>query len=104
MALDFEQLRDMRAANPAGIGRALAERRRRDVIAGDGRLFIVAADHPAPIGVGGSSIVDPRGVTVATLGADAGVAVAWLDPEEIAAAREQNPALRLRKYTVRASD
>lgn len=47
MALDFEQLRDMRAANPAGIGRALAERRRRDVIAGDGRLFIVAADHPA---------------------------------------------------------
>ncbi|MBO1805143.1 class I fructose-bisphosphate aldolase [Leucobacter ruminantium] len=47
MALDFERLRETRAANPAAIGRALAERRRRDVIAGDGRLFIVAADHPA---------------------------------------------------------
>ena len=47
MALDFERLRELRAADPAGIGRALAERRRRDVIRGDGRLFIVAADHPA---------------------------------------------------------
>lgn len=47
MALDFQALRDLRAGNPAAIGRALAERRRRDVIAGDGRLFIVAADHPA---------------------------------------------------------
>ncbi|QBE50279.1 deoxyribose-phosphate aldolase [Leucobacter triazinivorans] len=37
----------MRAADPAGIGRALAERKRREVIRGDGRLFIVAADHPA---------------------------------------------------------
>ena len=47
MTLDFQALREMRAADPAGIGRALAERRRRDVIRGDGRLFIVAADHPA---------------------------------------------------------
>ncbi|WP_449282149.1 class I fructose-bisphosphate aldolase [Leucobacter sp.] len=47
MALDFERLRELRAADPAGVGRALAERRRREVIRGDGRLFIVAADHPA---------------------------------------------------------
>lgn len=47
MALDFERLRELRAADPAGIGRALAERRRRSVVRGDGRLFIVAADHPA---------------------------------------------------------
>ncbi len=47
MALDFERLRELRAADPAGVGRALAERTRRDVIQGDGRLFIVAADHPA---------------------------------------------------------
>jgi DhnA family fructose-bisphosphate aldolase class Ia len=47
MALDFERLRELRAADPAGGGRALAARRRRDVIRGDGRLFIVAADHPA---------------------------------------------------------
>ncbi|WP_125106132.1 carbon-nitrogen hydrolase family protein [Gulosibacter massiliensis] len=66
--------------------------------------YVVAADHPAPTGVGGSSVVDPRGVTIATLGTDTGVAMAWLDPAEVAAARDQNPALRLRKYTVRASD
>ncbi|WP_346728780.1 class I fructose-bisphosphate aldolase [Leucobacter manosquensis] len=55
MALDFDRLRQLRAADPSGITRALAERRRRDVIAGDGRLFIVAADHPArgAIAVGG---------------------------------------------------
>ncbi|RGE20785.1 deoxyribose-phosphate aldolase [Leucobacter sp. wl10] len=37
----------MRAADPAAVGRALAGRKRREVIRGDGRLFIVAADHPA---------------------------------------------------------
>lgn len=47
MALDFQGLRGLRAADPAAIGRALSERKRREVIRGDGRLFIVAADHPA---------------------------------------------------------
>lgn len=47
MVLNFEMLRETRAADPASIGRALAERKRREVIRGDGRLFIVAADHPA---------------------------------------------------------
>jgi DhnA family fructose-bisphosphate aldolase class Ia len=46
-AADFEQLRDLRATRPSAIGDALAGRRRRDVLHGDGRLFIVAADHPA---------------------------------------------------------
>ncbi len=44
---DFARLRDVRATRPAAIGEALANRRRRDVLRGDGRLFIVAADHPA---------------------------------------------------------
>lgn len=44
---DFERLREIRAADPAAVGRALAGRKRREVIRGDGRLFIVAADHPA---------------------------------------------------------
>lgn len=47
MALDFERLRRLRAVDPAAIGRALSERKRRELIRGDGRLFIVAADHPA---------------------------------------------------------
>ncbi|WP_239453220.1 MULTISPECIES: deoxyribose-phosphate aldolase [Microbacterium] len=44
---DFARLRDIRAMRPEAIGDALTSRRRRDVLNGDGRLFIVAADHPA---------------------------------------------------------
>ena len=43
----FEQLRRMRATQPDGIATALAQRERRELLAGDGRLMIVAADHPA---------------------------------------------------------
>lgn len=52
--LDFDLLRETRAVNPGRIAEVLAARKRRDVIAGDGRLFIVAADHPArgALGVG----------------------------------------------------
>lgn len=46
-ASDFAELRRMRAENPEAIAQALAGRRRRRVLEGDGRLFIVAADHPA---------------------------------------------------------
>ncbi len=52
--LDFEALRETRAANPGKIAEILANRKRRDLIKGDGKLFIVAADHPArgALGVG----------------------------------------------------
>lgn len=63
--------------------------------------YVVAADHPAPIAVGHSAVIDPFGVVVASLGALAGDTVAWLDSEQLAIAREQNPALSLRKYEVR---
>lgn len=45
--LDFDALRHTRAAHPERIGEILASRARRDLIQGDGRLFIVAADHRA---------------------------------------------------------
>ncbi|WP_104135809.1 MULTISPECIES: deoxyribose-phosphate aldolase [unclassified Cryobacterium] len=45
--LDFDALRDARAAHPERIGEILAGRTRRELIRGDGRLFIVAADHRA---------------------------------------------------------
>ncbi|TFD67025.1 deoxyribose-phosphate aldolase [Cryobacterium sp. Hb1] len=45
--LDFDALRHARAAHPERIGEILASRARRDLIQGDGRLFIVAADHRA---------------------------------------------------------
>lgn len=44
---DFDRLRELRAVNPSAIAQSLQNRRRRDVLRGDGRLFIVAADHPA---------------------------------------------------------
>ncbi|HEY9308306.1 MAG TPA: deoxyribose-phosphate aldolase [Microbacterium sp.] len=53
---DFARLRDIRATRPEAIRDALTGRRRRDVLRGDGRLFIVAADHPArgALAVGGN--------------------------------------------------
>ncbi|MCU1413098.1 MAG: deoxyribose-phosphate aldolase [Microbacteriaceae bacterium] len=44
---DFERLRALRAFSPDAVSRALANRPRRAAMPDDGRLFIVAADHPA---------------------------------------------------------
>jgi DhnA family fructose-bisphosphate aldolase class Ia len=53
--IDFAALRQTRAERPEAIAQALAKRSRRSIIDGDGRLMIVAADHPArgALGVGG---------------------------------------------------
>jgi predicted amidohydrolase len=63
--------------------------------------YVAAADHPPPLGVGGSSIIDPQGVALATLGTTTGVAVAVLDSAELERVRRLNPALALRRYEVR---
>lgn len=44
---DFSRLRALRADRPDAVAHALGARKRRNVVRGDGRLFIVAADHPA---------------------------------------------------------
>lgn len=44
---DFAALRAMRAGDPGAITATLTGRTRRPVLRGDGRLLIVAADHPA---------------------------------------------------------
>lgn len=44
---DFDRLRVMRAEHPERMRAAVAQRRRRELIRDDGRLFIIAADHPA---------------------------------------------------------
>lgn len=62
--------------------------------------YVVAADHPIPIGVGHSAIVDPQGVTIAGVGTGEGIALAELDPAAVARVRESNPVLRLRRYRV----
>ncbi|MFI5062073.1 MAG: hypothetical protein ACHP7F_11535 [Actinomycetales bacterium] len=53
----FARLRGLRACDPGAIRRAMAGRRRRELLRGDGRLFIVAADHPArgALAVGGAA-------------------------------------------------
>ena len=63
-------------------------------------IFVAAADHTPPIGVGNSMIVDPMGVEVATIGEIAGVAVATISPERLRQVRTTNPALALRRFTV----
>ncbi|WP_223691005.1 Cgl0159 family (beta/alpha)8-fold protein [Leifsonia poae] len=53
-AADFQRLRRIRSEEPQRISEILETRAKRDLLAGDGRLFIVAADHPArgALGVG----------------------------------------------------
>ncbi|WP_374311972.1 carbon-nitrogen hydrolase family protein [Microbacterium sp.] len=63
-------------------------------------VFVAAADHPPPLGVGCSTIVDPQGVELAAVGTATDVAVAHLDPSAVARVRRVNPALRLRRFGV----
>ena len=44
---DFDRLRELRAGAPERVAEVLRARTRRPLLADDGRLFIVAADHPA---------------------------------------------------------
>jgi predicted amidohydrolase len=63
-------------------------------------LYVAAADHTPPIGVGNSMIVDPMGVELATLGELADVAVATISRARVTTVRELNPALALRRFAV----
>jgi len=62
--------------------------------------YVVAADHPTPVGVGHSAVIDPQGVVIAGVGTGEGIAVAELDAATVARVREVNPVLRLRRYRV----
>ena len=61
-------------------------------------IYVAAADHAPPVGVGNSMVVDPMGVELVTIGEVAGVAVAEVLPERVAAVRRVNPALSLRRF------
>lgn len=50
--LDFQALRNTRASDPAAVAKALQARQRRDLLGADGKLMIVAADHPARAALG----------------------------------------------------
>ena len=63
-------------------------------------VFVAAADHPPPLGVGNSLVVDPQGVELAAVGTSTDVAVAHLDVGAIERVRRVNPALRLRRFGI----
>ena len=47
VAVDLAHLTGLRASDPGAIARRWAERSRRPLLAADGRMLLVAADHPA---------------------------------------------------------
>jgi deaminated glutathione amidase len=63
-------------------------------------IYVAAADQCAPTGAGNSMIIDPMGVTVASLGEGTGIAAGEVSPARIAEVREKNPALELRRFGV----
>lgn len=67
-------------------------------------LYVAASDHPPPLGVGASLIVDPQGVEIAGVGVASDVAVAFVTPDAVERVRRVNPALRLRRFEVVARD
>lgn len=67
-------------------------------------VYVVAADHSAPIGVGHSQIIDPQGVVLAGVAMGQGIATARLELDVVTRVREVNPALSLRRYAVVPAD
>jgi predicted amidohydrolase len=63
-------------------------------------IYVAAADHTPPIGVGNSMIVDPMGVEIATIGEQTGVAAAVISMDRVSTVRELNPAVALRRFDV----
>lgn len=67
-------------------------------------VYVVAADQSAPTGSGHSSIVDPMGISIATIGEEVGIAHAELKQDRISSARATNPALAVRRFRVVSND
>jgi len=63
-------------------------------------IYIAAADHTPPVGVGNSMVVDPMGVELVTIGETTDVAIAWVSQARLSAVRAVNPALALRRFRV----
>jgi predicted amidohydrolase len=63
-------------------------------------IYVAAADHAPPIGVGNSMIVDPMGVEIVTIGETVGVAVTAISTQRVSAVRTTNPALTLRRFAI----
>lgn len=63
-------------------------------------IYLAAADHAPPVGVGTSFVIDPMGVELVTIGEESGVAVGWISRERLHSVRTLNPALALRRFGI----
>lgn len=63
-------------------------------------VYVVGADHPAPLGVGYSQIIDPQGAVLAGVGSAEGIAIGVVERAAIERVRRVNPSLRVRRYAV----
>lgn len=63
-------------------------------------VYVAAADHAPPIGVGTSMIIDPMGVELVTIGETTDVGLAWITSARLHQVRAVNPALDLRRFGV----
>ncbi|WP_458041292.1 MULTISPECIES: carbon-nitrogen hydrolase family protein [Bacteria] len=63
-------------------------------------LYVAAADHPPPLGVGHSAVIDPQGVEIAALGTGTDVVVGFVERAAVERVRRTNPALALRRFRV----
>lgn len=63
-------------------------------------VYVAAADHTPPVGVGTSMVVDPMGVVLTELADEADLGFADISAERVREVRQTNPALSLRRYEV----
>ncbi|WP_369074185.1 nitrilase-related carbon-nitrogen hydrolase, partial [Bacillus altitudinis] len=63
-------------------------------------VWVVGVGQTPPIGIGGSVVLDPSGVAVASAGAAPGLLTATIDTTVTDTVRRVNPSLSLRRYDV----
>lgn len=95
LALDGGQIIVIPSAVPVGYEHLLELRTR--ARAQDNQVFVVASNLTGNEFIGGSLIVDPRGVVLASAGKEEGHISAVLDLQTIDRERSREPALRLRR-------
>ena len=66
----------------------------------EAQVWVVAADHPAPTGVGASLIVSPRGEVIEQAGDTEALLHHVLDGDLVAEVRKQNPMADSRRFQV----
>lgn len=66
----------------------------------ENQVFVVAAGHPGPHGVGNSCARDPLGVLLGRAGDGPELLIVELDPARVASARDANPMARARRFMI----